>query len=382
MTTSQSLSPTPPPVFRCLGRDSSSCARLGKLKTAHYEVDTPIFMPVGTQATVKALAPNELRELGAQIVLGNTYHLNLRPGMEIMGQAGGLHRFMAWDRAILTDSGGYQVFSLSKLRKLTPEGVHFQSHIDGSPLFLGPREAMAIQKTLGSDIAMVFDECTPYPCTRDEAAESLALTLSWAQVCRQQERAEGQLVFGIVQGGMYDDLRRESLEALVDIGFDGYALGGLSVGEPELNMYRVLDAVGDLMPDDFPRYLMGVGTPPQIVEAVARGIDMFVCVLPTRVARNGTAFTASGTLPVKAGRYKGDFSPIQEGCLCYACRNFTRAYIRHLLNMNEILGHRLMTIHNVHFYLHLAQQIREHLAAGTFATFRSDFTARYHAGTG
>jgi queuine tRNA-ribosyltransferase len=367
--------------FTCLKTDPTTQARLGRLETPRYTVETPVFMPVGTLGTVKALSPAELRELGAQIVLGNTYHLNLRPGMEIMAAVGGLHRFMAWDRAILTDSGGFQVFSLSKLRKLTPEGVHFQSHIDGSPLFLGPREAMAIQKTLGSDIAMVFDECTPYPCTRQEAAASLALTLDWARVCKEQERAPGQQVFGIVQGGVFEDLRRESLAALVEIGFDGYALGGLSVGEPQEHMYGVLDAVAAALPADYPHYLMGVGTPPQIVEAVARGIDMFDCVLPTRMARNGTAFTADGTLPVKAGRYKDDVSPIEEGCRCYACQTFTRAYIRHLLNMNEILGHRLMTIHNVHFYLELARTIRTHIAGGTFAGFRRQFVSRYRSNT-
>ncbi|MDT8391777.1 MAG: tRNA guanosine(34) transglycosylase Tgt [Lentisphaeria bacterium] len=364
--------------YTLLKKDDTTAARLGRLRTAHYDIETPIFMPVGTQGTVKSLAPCELRDLGAQIILGNTYHLNLRPGMDIMAGAGGLHAFMGWDRAILTDSGGYQVFSLSKLRKLTPEGVHFQSHIDGSPLFLGPREAMAIQRTIGSDIAMVFDECTPYPCTHEEAAKSLALTLDWARRCKDQPRADGQLVFGIVQGGMYEDLRRESLAALVDIGFDGYAVGGLSVGEPEDNMFRVLDAIADTMPAAAPRYLMGVGTPPQIVEAVARGIDMFDCVLPTRQARHGTAYTADGPIPVKAGRYKADFTPIEEGCACYTCRTFTKAYLRHLLNVNELLGHRLMTVHNTHFYLNLTRQIRTHIAAGSFGAFRSAFITRYH----
>jgi queuine tRNA-ribosyltransferase len=304
----------------------------------------------------------------------------LRPGHELVRELGGLHRFMAWPHAILTDSGGYQVFSLSKLRRLTPEGVHFQSHIDGTALFLGPREAMAIQRGLGSDIAMAFDECTPFPCTREEAAESLALTLSWARVCAEQEPAPHQQVFGIVQGGVFEDLRRESVEALVEIGFAGYALGGLSVGEPEEHMYRVLDAVAGRMPADRPRYLMGVGTPPQIVEAIGRGVDMFDCVLPTRMARNGTAFTHHGPIPVKAGRYKDDFTPIEPGCGCHACAGFTKAYIRHLLNVNEILGHRLMTLHNVHFYLKLARHAREAILENRFADFRREFVATYGAG--
>lgn len=369
------------PPFQCLVTDPDTGARLGRLLTAHGECQTPMFMPVGTQGTVKSLCPHELRRAGAQTVLGNTYHLSLRPGTDIVASAGGLHRFMAWDRSILTDSGGYQVFSLSKLRKVTPEGVHFQSHIDGTPLFLGPREAMAIQQALGADIAMTFDECTPFPCTKKQAAESLRLTLQWARICRDQDRAPGQLVFGIVQGGMFADLRMESVNALVELEFDGYALGGLSVGEPEKHMYAVIDAIADTMPAEKPRYLMGVGTPPQLVEAVARGIDMFDCVLPTRMARNGTAFTRRGPLPVKAGRFKQDFSPIEETCECYACKNFSRAYIRHLLNVNEILGHRLMTIHNIHFYLNLTASMRNAVAAGNFAAFRRDFLALYNSET-
>ena len=366
-------------MFTLLKTDSASAARRGLLRTAHGEIQTPIFMPVGTQATVKAMTPLELEEIGAQIILGNTYHLFVRPGMEIIRGAGGLHRFMNWHRPILTDSGGYQVFSLSKLRKITRDGVKFQSHVDGAALFLGPREAMAIQRDLGSDIAMTFDECTPYPATRRQAQDSLRLTQRWAALCREQPRAPGQLVFGIVQGGMHEELRAEAAADLVKLDFDGYALGGLSVGEPEAEMYRILDAAVPCLPAEQPRYLMGVGTPPQIVEAVARGIDMFDCVLPTRVGRNGCAYTAAGTLPVKAGRYKADFRPIEEGCACYACRHFTRAYIRHLLNVDEILGSRLMTVHNLHFYLDLARRIRGHLDAGTFAEFRRDFAARYAA---
>jgi len=367
-------------MFSLLQTDGQTRARRGVLHTAHGEIQTPVFMPVGTQGTVKAMTPDELREVGAGLILGNTYHLFVRPGMEIIRAAGGLHRFMNWDGAILTDSGGYQVFSLSGLRKLTPDGVWFQSHVDGAKLFLGPVEAMAIQRDLGSDIAMLFDECTPYPATREEAAASLALTRRWAAVCHEQPKAPGQLVFGIVQGGFYEELRREAAAGLLELGFDGYALGGLSVGEPEAEMFRVLDATVPVLPADQPRYLMGVGTPPQLVEAVARGIDMFDCVLPTRVGRNGGAFTRDGLLPVKAGRFKADFTPIEAGCGCYACRHFTRAYIRHLLNVGEILGSRLMTLHNLHFYLHLMQEIRGVIAGGNFAAFRQEFTARYRAG--
>jgi queuine tRNA-ribosyltransferase len=337
-------------------------------------------MPVGTQATVKTLAPAELEALAAQVILGNTYHLFLRPGMEIIAAAGGLHRFMAWPKPILTDSGGYQVFSLSKLRKITSDGVRFQSHIDGSRLFLGPREAMAIQRTLGADIAMLFDECTPYPATRQQAEESLRLTLRWAGICREQERAPGQLVFGIVQGGMFPDLRAQAAAELVRLGFDGYAVGGLSVGEPEELMLEMLAACVPALPAAQPRYLMGVGTPPQIVEAVARGIDMFDCVLPTRMGRHGSAYTARGVLPVKAGRFKADFRPLEDGCGCTVCHTFTRAYLRHLLNANEQLGQRLLTLHNVHFYLQLAARIREALAADAFSEFRREFHARYAAG--
>ena len=364
--------------FQLLCQDTQTRARRGVLDTAHGPVQTPVFMPVGTQATVKAMAPRELEELGAEIILGNTYHLNIRPGMEILRGAGGLHAFMAWPHAILTDSGGYQVFSLSKLRRVKAEGVHFQSHVDGASLFLGPREAMEIQRHLGSDVAMVLDECTPYPATHDEARRSLDLTLRWARACREQERAPGQLVFGIVQGGLYRDLRERAVGALTALDFDGYALGGLSVGEAAADMIAMVEACAPMLPAERPHYLMGVGTPPQIVAAVAAGIDMFDCVLPTRVGRNGSAYTARGTLPVKAGRCKADFRPIEEGCTCYACRHFTRAYIRHLLNVNEILGSRLKTTHNLHFYLTLMADVRRHLEAGTFAAFRDQFLATWH----
>ena len=363
--------------FDVLQRDSATHARRGVLHTAHGDVQTPIFMPVGTAATVKAVSPRELHELDAQIILGNTYHLNLRPGMEIMRAAGGLHRFMGWDRAILTDSGGYQVFSLSKLRKLHAHGVEFQSHIDGSPLFLGPKEAMAIQATLGSDIAMAFDECTPYPATYEQALQSLELTMRWAAECREQPRAPGQLVFGICQGSTFQELRERAVAGIAGLGFDGIAVGGVSVGEPEREMLEVLDWCAPVLPPEKPHYLMGVGTPRQLVAGVARGIDMFDCVLPTRVGRNGSAYTPTGTMPVKAGRYKEDFRPIDETCGCYACRNFTRAYIRHLLNQDEILGLRLLTLHNLQFYLDTMRRVREHLEAGTFREFHDQFLALY-----
>jgi queuine tRNA-ribosyltransferase len=363
--------------FELRSTDTDTSARRGRLTTAHGAIETPCFMPVGTQGTVKAMTPHELVDLEAEIILGNTYHLNLRPGMDVIREAGGLHAFSSWDRPILTDSGGYQVFSLAKLRKVTPEGVHFQSHIDGQALFLGPVEAMAIQRDLGSDIAMLFDECTPYPCDTEAARTSLELTMDWAAICKEQPRADGQLVFGIVQGSMYEELRLESIERVVDIGFDGYAIGGLSVGESAEEMFRIIGWCTPAMPIQQPRYLMGVGTPPQLVEAVALGIDMFDCVLPTRVGRHGCAYTKSGMLQAKAGRLKNDFSPLAEGCSCYTCSNFTRAYVRHLLNVNEILGMRLVTIHNLYFYLDLMKQIRAHIEAGDFAAFRREFVAEY-----
>ena len=339
-------------------------------------------MPVGTQGTVKAMTPAELRELNFSLILANTYHLYLRPGIDIIDRFGGLHDFIGWPGAILTDSGGYQVFSLSKLRKMTEKGVWFQSHIDGSTLFLGPKEAMAIQRSLEADIAMVFDECTPWPCTYEEAAESLRVTLLWAEQCREQPRAQGQKVFGIVQGGMYKDLREHSAQALTGLDFDGYAIGGLSVGEPETAMFEAVEWTVPHLPKERPRYLMGVGTPVQIIEAVARGIDMFDCVLPTRLARNGSAFTRDGCVPVKAGRYKQDKKPIESDCRCYACRNFSRAYIRHLLNSNEILGLRLMTMHNLRFYSQLMTEIRESITNGGFNEFRLQFNRRYLSGNG
>jgi queuine tRNA-ribosyltransferase len=364
-------------MFTLLGTDPASKARRGRLVTRHGVIETPIFMPVGTQGTVKSVSPAELTELQAQIILGNTYHLFVRPGMEVMKHFGGLHSFMQWNGPILTDSGGFQVFSLAKLRKITEEGVHFQNHLDGSPMFLGPREAMEIQATLGSDICMLFDECPPYPCERDYAASSLARTLRWAARCKEVETPG--MKFGIVQGAVWPDLRRESAEALVQIGFDGYAVGGVSVGEPETEMMKAVEYSEPYLPADRPRYAMGLGTPPQMVEMVARGIDMFDCVLPTRIARNGTAYTASGTINLKNAAFTLDKGPIEEGCTCPACRTFTRGYLRHLVKSEEILGLRLVSLHNLHFYLNLMAQIRAHLEAGTFATFRRDFVANYHA---
>ncbi|MCI7644373.1 MAG: tRNA guanosine(34) transglycosylase Tgt [Lentisphaeria bacterium] len=360
--------------FDVLKKCENSAARRGVLTTAHGVVQTPIFMPVGTRATVKAMTPRELEELNAQIILGNTYHLFLRPGLDIIGQAGGLHKFMGWNHPILTDSGGFQVFSLAQLRKIEADGVRFASHIDGSRFFLGPKESMRIQRVLGSDIVMAFDECTPYPATYEQALNSLEITTRWERMSREQPLNDGQLRFGIVQGSMFQDLRQRAAREIVDIGFDGYAIGGVSVGEPEKKIYQVLNWTPGCLPEDKPRYLMGVGTPMQIVEAVARGVDMFDCVMPTRLGRHGSAFVANGqTMPVKAGRYAKDFRPIDESCDCYVCRNFTRAYIRHLFNVGEVLAVRLVTWHNIHYFLNLMSQIRGALEQGTFGEFRAEF---------
>lgn len=364
-------------MFELFTMDRSSRARLGRLTTPHGRVETPVFMPVGTQASVKALDHRELTEMGTQILLGNTYHLSIRPGMDIIRQAGGLHRFMNWWGPILTDSGGFQVFSLGKIRKIREHGVEFRSHLDGSPIFLGPRESMAIQRELGSDIAMVFDECPPHDSPADEVARAVKRTLRWAAECREQPRTPGQAVFGIVQGAGDAHLREKCARELVAMDFDGYAIGGVSVGEPEPEMMRAVEFTEPHLPPDKPRYAMGLGTPAQLVELVARGVDMFDCVLPTRVARNGTAFTRRGTFAIKGGAVKADFGPIEEGCTCFACRHHSRAYIRHLLNVNEILGLRLVSIHNSHFYLQVMREIRSHLGAGTFGEFRSEFLSRY-----
>ena len=364
-------------MFELLKTDAHTQARLGKLTTAHGAVDTPVYMPVGTQASVKAMDPRELIECGTQIILGNTYHLNIRPGLEIITAAGGLHHFMNWQRPILTDSGGFQVFSLAKIRKIKPHGVEFRSHLDGSPLFLGPKESMAIQRILGSDIAMVFDECPPHDAPAREQRHAVERTIRWARECREQPRAPGQNVFGIVQGGSNVALREECAKAIVPLDFDGYAIGGVSVGEPEPEMFQAVEMTVPHLPANKARYAMGLGTPAQMVELVARGVDMFDCVLPTRVARNGTAYTRRGAVGIKGGQFKADFRPIEENCGCFACRHFTRAYLRHLLNVNEILGLRMLSVHNSHMYLKVMADARAHLAAGTFAEFYRDFIAGF-----
>jgi queuine tRNA-ribosyltransferase len=363
--------------YELLRKDPESRARLGRLTTSRGVIDTPVFMSVGTQGSVKALDPRELCEMGTQIILGNTYHLFIRPGLEIIEQAGGLHRFINWPRPILTDSGGFQVFSLAKIRKIKAHGVEFRSHLDGSPLFLGPKESMEIQRRLGSDIAMVFDECPPHGCPPREVKAAVDRTLRWAAECLEQPRATGQQVFGIVQGGSDSKLREQCAKALVAMPFDGYAIGGVSVGEPEPEMMLAVEQTEPHLPESKARYAMGLGTPAQMVELVARGVDLFDCVLPTRVARNGTAFTCEGTISVKGGACKADFRPIEDGCTCYACLNFTRAYLRHLLNVNEILGLRMLSVHNTHFYMKLMADIRSHIAEGTFAAFRQEFVRRY-----
>lgn len=364
-------------MFELLKTDTASKARLGRLTTPYGVIDTPVFMSVGTQGSVKAIDPRELREMGTQIILGNTYHLSIRPGLEIIQTAGGLHRFINWPGPILTDSGGFQVFSLATIRKIQAHGVEFRSHLDGSLLFLGPKEAMAIQRTLGSDIAMVFDDCPPHTSTPRELRSAVERTLRWAAECREQPRASGQLVFGIVQGGTNGALREECARQLVALDFDGYAIGGVSVGEPEPEMLRAIEMTEPFLPAERPRYAMGLGTPAQLVELVARGVDMFDCVLPTRVARNGTAFTRKGSLSIKGGAYKADFRPIEEDCDCFACRHFTRAYLRHLLNVGEILGLRMLSVHNTRMYLRVMEDIRAAIAGGNFAEYRREFAANY-----
>jgi queuine tRNA-ribosyltransferase len=364
-------------MFELLKTDATTKARLGKLTTTHGVVDTPVFMSVGTQASVKALDPRELHEMGTQIILGNTYHLNIRPGLEIISAAGGLHKFMNWEKPILTDSGGFQVFSLAKIRKVKAHGVEFRSHLDGSLLFIGPKESMEIQRILGSDIAMAFDECPPHDAPAKEQRLAVERTIRWARECREQPRADGQKVFGIVQGGSDPVLREECAKALVAMEFDGYAIGGVSVGEPEPEMMRAIELAEPHLPAHKARYAMGLGTPAQMVELIARGVDMFDCVLPTRVARNGTAYTRSGAMGLKGSSYKTDFRPIEEDCDCYACKNFTRAYLRHLLRANEILGLRMLSVHNSHMYLKVMADVRAAIAAGTFAEFYRDFIIKF-----
>jgi len=392
--------------------DRHSKARRGQLTTAHGVIETPAFMPIGTQGSVKGVSPRELREMNAQIILGNTYHLFVRPGLDVIKHFGGLHKFMNWDGPILTDSGGYQIFSLAKLRKITEEGVEFQNHIDGAPAFISPEVAMEIQAALGGDIAMALDECVPYPCEYDYAAQSAEMTTRWAKRCREwrgenverstpnaQRSTDAvvsavsaefgadalgtahptapQLLFGIVQGATFEGLRKQSAQAIVELDFDGYAIGGVSVGEPEEEMMRAVESAEPFLPRGKPRYAMGLGTPPQMLEMIARGMDMFDCVLPTRLARNGTAFTATGTVNLKNAQFALDNRPIEENCTCAACREFSRGYIRHLIKAEEILGLHLITLHNLHFYFDLMSRARAEIEGGTFDRFRKAFVAEY-----
>lgn len=355
-----------------------SGARLGVLHTPHGDIETPIFMPVGTQATVKSMTPEELKEIGSQIILSNTYHLYLRPGHELVKKAGGLHEFMHWDKPILTDSGGFQVFSLGPLRKISEEGVEFRSHLDGSKHFLTPEKAMEIQNALGSDIMMAFDECAPYPASREYVKNSLERTTRWLERCKEAHKnPEKQALFGIIQGGMYKDLREQSAKEITAIDLPGYAIGGLSVGEPKPMMYDILEHTTPFMPEDKPRYLMGVGSPDDLIEGVIRGVDMFDCVLPTRIARNGTAMTSQGKVVVRNATYAEDFTPLDPECDCYTCRNYTKAYIRHLIKTNEMLGARLITTHNLHFLLKLMENIRQAIREDRLLDFREEFFTKY-----
>ncbi len=357
--------------FNILARDGK--ARRGQINFERGVVDTPAFMPVGTYGSVKAVRPEEVAKTGAQIILGNTFHLMLRPGTEIIKMHGDLHNFINWQGPILTDSGGFQVFSLGKLRKIGEQGVSFQSPINGDKVFLGPEQSMAVQKALGSDIVMCFDECTPYPASEREARDSMRLSLRWALRCREAHAGNPSALFGIVQGGMFEELRRESLAGLVDIGFDGYALGGLSVGEPKPEMIRILDHIADELPQDKPRYLMGVGTPQDLVMAVVRGIDMFDCVMPTRNARNGHLFTSEGTIKIRNSRFKQDTGPLDPECDCYTCQNYSRAYLYHLDRCHEILGAHLNTIHNLHYYQGLMRKLREAIETQNLMAFAKGF---------
>ncbi len=354
-----------------------SGARLGVLHTPHGDIETPIYMPVGTAACVKAMTSREMEEIGTQILLANTYHLHLRPGEELVREAGGLHQFMDWHKPILTDSGGFQVFSLSGIRKIREEGVTFQSHLDGSRHFIGPEESMDIQMKLGADIAMAFDVCSPYPCDYETAKINMERTHRWAERCKKHHNREDQALFGIVQGAFYKDLRVESARTLADMDFIGYGIGGLSVGEPKPLMYEMLDELAPYMPESKPRYLMGVGTPDCLLEGVLRGIDMFDCVLATRIARNGTVLTSSGRVVVKNAQYARDFGPIDAECDCYACQHYSRAYVRHLIHSGEITGGRLASIHNLRFLIHLMEQIREAIRGDYFLDFRKEFYSKY-----
>ncbi len=374
--------------YTLLHNDKHSQARLGKLRTASGEMDTPAFMPVGTQATVKTLAPADLEDCGAQIMLSNAYHLFLRPGMEVIRKAGGLHAFMGWDKPILTDSGGYQIFSLAMLRKVTAKGVDFQSHLDGFRHFLAPEDVVDIQRDLGSDIMMPLDECVHYPCEKDYAAVAMERTLTWARRCldhaisHRKHGVKRQLLFGIVQGATFEDLREECAKKMVEMDFDGFALGGLSVGEPQNLMFSMAKAAVAHLPAAKARYMMGVGLPDDIIGAVELGIDMFDCVAPTRYGRNGTAFTSTGKMTVRNALYSQDFRPLDENCGCYTCRKFTRAYLRHLFNAEEILGLRLVSLHNIYFYLNMMRDIRAAIAQDRFVEFKRAFLAKYNQNNG
>ncbi|MFT4901833.1 MAG: queuine tRNA-ribosyltransferase [Lentimonas sp.] len=362
----------------------SGAARRGVLKTRHGEIQTPIFMPVGTQATVKGLTPAQIQEVGSQIILGNTYHLNIRPGSDLVREMGGLHKFMNWPGPILTDSGGFQVFSLSKLRKITEQGIEFRSHLDGRKLFLGPKECYEIQKNLDTDIAMVLDVCPPFPCEREACESAVARTIRWAGEFLEHAKTDGFLesghhVFGIIQGSVYDDLRQHCARALAEMDFPGYAIGGVSVGEPEEEMIRQVAACAPFMPQHKPRYVMGVGTPPQLLKMIGLGMDMFDCVMPTRLARHATVFTPDGTLNLKNERFKRDPNPIMDADN-YTCRNFSRAYLRHLVTAKELLASTLLSLHNVHFFLNLMEQARAHIEAGDYASWSAGWIERYNAG--
>lgn len=363
--------------FTVTAKDPGCHARSGKCKTAHGVFETPVFMPVGTQATVKALTPRDLEEAGSEIILSNAYHLYIRPGIDIIQEAGGLHRFMGWKRPILTDSGGFQVFSLSRLRKITEEGVQFNSHFDGRNITLTPEKVIDIQEALGSDIAMIFDDCPPALDDRNKIKDSLDLTIRWAQRAKQHHRLKSQALFGIIQGGMFLDLRKESLERTVELDFDGYALGGLCVGEEKGVTFDIFRQIVPRMPAEKPRYMMGIGTPIDFLEAIESGADMFDCVNPTRYGRNGRAFTERGAVVIRNGKYAKDFQPISESCGCYTCSNFSRAYLRHLFNTEEMLGPQLVSIHNVFFFVQFVRQIREAIINRTFTAFKKKFIANF-----
>lgn len=367
-----------PITYELIKTDKQTGARLGKVHTPHGSFDTPTFMPVGTLATVKTMSPEELHSMDSKIILSNTYHLWLRPGEDIIKEAGGLHQFMNWDGAILTDSGGFQVFSLSKMREIVEEGVHFRNHINGDKLFLSPEKATNIQNALGSDIMMAFDECPPYPATHKYMKESVERTSRWAERCLEaHERPDEQGLFGIVQGGEFEDLRKQSAQDLVSLDFPGYAIGGLSVGEPKDVMNRALEFTTPLLPTDKPRYLMGVGSPDSLIDGAIRGVDMFDSVLPTRIARNGTCMTSTGRLVVRNAKFARDFNPIDENCDCHVCKNYTRAYIRHLVKSNETFGFRLTTYHNLHFLLKLMEQVRNAIRNDRLGDFKEEFFEKY-----